>query len=73
MICRNETTENYLAAHRNILEMLRQPNETPDTQLPEDYSQEYARILPYIRIRLQTLSSLYDALQARLNVLVLWT
>ena len=52
--------------------MLRQPNETPDTQLPEDYSQEYARILPYIRIRLQTLSSLYDALQARLNVLVPW-
>ena len=38
MICRNETTESYLAAHRSTLEMLRQPNETPDTQLPEDYS-----------------------------------
>lgn len=48
--------------------MLQTPNQTPDTQLSRQYSQQFQSIIPYLTGSLESLSVVREALEHRLNV-----
>lgn len=50
--------------------MLQTPNQTPETQLSHQYSQQFRSITPYLTGSLESLSVFREALERRLSVSV---